>query len=230
MNPVNYPEGLAFDPAGNLYIADFGNNVIRRMTPDGNVTTIAGIAGETGGADGVGAAAFPLQPDSTDAAALPSISGGCTAHVISPTAGVVLVEAYDAGKGGAGRLTNISARYDVGAGTGTLIAGFYIQGTNQKTLLIRGVGPTLASWGVGNPLADPKIEVYDDKQRLIASNDNWAPSLLTTFNSVGAFPLQAGSKDAALLVSLPPGSYTAELSGADGGSGNGLIEVYDVGN
>ncbi|HVU36637.1 MAG TPA: NHL repeat-containing protein, partial [Opitutaceae bacterium] len=174
--------------------------------------------------------AFPLDPNSRDAASLLTISGLHSVHVLTPSAGIGLVEAYDTGSGTATRLTNISARYTVSPGTGALIAGFVITGTNQKTVLIRGVGPTLSGYGVTDALLDPRLDVYNDKQQPIAGNDNWDPSLSSSFTQVGAFPFVSGSKDAALLISLPPGLYTAQLSENGSDTGEGLIEIYDVGN
>ena len=174
--------------------------------------------------------AFPLSPTSLDAAAVRGINGLHSVHVLSPSGGMVLVEAYDAGSGTTARLINVSAMYKVSSGNGALAAGFVIEGSNQKTVLIRGVGPTLTSFNVGGALADPKLELYNSDQRKIAENDNWASSLANTFTAVGAFQLVPGSKDAALLVSLPPGLYSARLTGADDGSGQGMVEVYEVGN
>jgi hypothetical protein len=137
---------------------------------------------------------------------------------------------YDAvGNGAEGGMINGSARNIVGTGDNVLILGFYLAGTGTKTLLIRGIGPGLAQYGVSGFLADPKIQVYDSKNVLVASNDNWDPALVTAFSSVGAFSLAIGSKDAALLVPLNAGaSYTVQVSGADGGTGDGIVELYEV--
>ncbi len=174
--------------------------------------------------------AFPLSPLSLDAAGVRDINGLHSVHVLSPSTGIALVEAYDAGAGTAARLINVSARYMVGSGAGALVAGFVIDGTNQKTVLIRGAGPTLAAYGVGGALSDPVIELYNSSHQKIAENNDWASSLATTFNQVGAFDFVAGSKDAALLISLPPGLYSAQLSGANNATGEGMIEIYEVGN
>jgi hypothetical protein len=108
-----------------------------------------------------------------------------------------------------------------------LIAGFAVTGDVAKTLLIRGVGPKLATFGVGDRLTDPKIEVRTVGDVMLAANDDWSPSVAAATPGLG-FAFDAGSKDAALLVTLPPGAYTAQLSGADGGTGTGLIEIYEV--
>jgi hypothetical protein len=94
-------------------------------------------------------------------------------------------------------------------------------------VLIRAVGPTLASFGVGGTLADPKLEVFNGTTK-VTENDNWAASDAATFTSVGAFALTAGSRDAALVTQLNPGSYTAQVSGVNNGTGIALVEVYEL--
>jgi hypothetical protein len=171
--------------------------------------------------------AFGLPPASLDAALLSPVDGGRTAQVSGPTGGNVIVEAYDAGTGLSPRLTNISARNRAGTGGDILIAGFTIDGTSPKTVLIRAVGPTLGVFGVPGVLADPKLEVFAGQAR-VTENDTWSPSLASTFSAVGAFLLTPGSKDAALVLSLAPGGYTVQVSGADGGTGEALVEIYEV--
>ena len=110
-----------------------------------------------------------------------------------------------------------------------LIAGFTISGNVPRTVLLRGVGPSLAALGLGGVLANPRLELHNDRTKL-DENDDWGgnPVLVTTFAQVGAFPLGANTRDAALLVSLVPGSYTAQVSGVGSGTGVALIEVYEV--
>jgi hypothetical protein len=173
--------------------------------------------------------AFPLTAGSKDAALQTAISGSRTAQLKGPDSGVVLVEVYDAGSGGAVRLVNVSARNIVGTGDDILIAGFVVSGTVAKTLLVRAVGPTLGRLGVSGTLVDPKLEIYTGAPALkIIENDNWAPALAPVFSSVGAFELDANSRDAALLVTLPPGAYTAQVYGVGGGTGEAIVEVYEV--
>ncbi|MGH7944922.1 MAG: lamin tail domain-containing protein [Opitutaceae bacterium] len=171
--------------------------------------------------------AFPFIAGSRDAAFVQPIDGGRSIQAQGMGSGVVLVEAYDTGTGNSPRLINVSARNRVGTGDDVLIAGFNIAGTGAKPLLIRAVGPSLAGFGVIGFLNDPKLEVYSGTVKL-SENDNWNATLAPTFATVGAFPLTASSRDAALLTSLAPGSYTVQVSGADGGTGEGLIEIYEV--
>ncbi|MBL9212239.1 MAG: peptidylprolyl isomerase [Opitutaceae bacterium] len=175
-----------------------------------------------------GVGAFALPPASLDAALLRAVDGGHTAQVTGTGGGVVLVEAYDAGTGETPRFVNVSARNRVGTGDDILIAGFNVAGPGGLRLLVRAVGPKLASFGVGGVLTDPKLEIYNSQGVKVTENDNWSAALAATFQAVGAFALDAGSLDAALLTVLPPGSYTAQVSGLGGGTGEALVEIYEV--
>ena len=170
--------------------------------------------------------AFSLAEGSRDAAVLHGFIEQRTIHLESTDDGVGLVEVYDTRRtSNLARLVNLSARYLVGSGDDVLIAGFTIEGSGPKTLLIRGVGPGLAGRVEGH-LTDGRIAVFDADGRRIAENDDWPVNLASVFAEVGAFGLPAGSKDAALVTSLAPGTYTVHLSGAPGEAGEGLIEVY----
>ncbi|MBC7367741.1 MAG: hypothetical protein H7343_13180 [Undibacterium sp.] len=171
--------------------------------------------------------AFALNAGSKDAAIVTPVTGGATAQLKGTGSGFVLVEVYDAGGGFTPRMTNVSARNRVGMGGDVLIAGFTVEGPVAKTLLIRGVGPKLTAFGVPGALTDPKLEIYRGNTKL-AENDNWSAAVGGYFAGQGAFPLDAGSQDAALLITLPPGGYTAQLSGVGGTTGEGLIEVYEL--
>lgn len=173
--------------------------------------------------------AFALSNGSKDSAFLQTVDGTRSIMAQGTGAGVVLVEAYDTGAPSAARLVNVSARNRVGTGDDILIAGFNISGTGgPKPLLIRAVGPGLAALGVPGTLADPKLEIFDGNGAKVVENDSWNASLAAVFSSVGAFALPAGSRDAALVVSLAPGSYTAQVSGVGGLTGDAIIEVYEL--
>ncbi len=183
--------------------------------------------------------AFALPANSRDAAALASLplatSSGYTVSVApsgTTAAGVVVAEVYDAdGLGAAARVINVSTRGMVTADG--LTPGFVIGGAAPKQLLIRAVGPTLASFGVGGTLADPTLSLFPlGRDFAVASNNDWSTSgaaeLTAAFAQAGAFPLPAGSRDAAVLVRLPPGAYTAVTTGVGGTTGVALVEVYDL--
>ena len=124
-------------------------------------------------------------------------------------------------------LVNVSARTLVTPGDGTLIAGFALGGTTARTVLIRAGGPALNAFGVGGALADPKLALYSGATKL-AESDNWQASseLVDTFTRVGAFHFTARSRDAMLYLTLPPGLYTAQVSGLGSATGVALVEVY----
>lgn len=129
------------------------------------------------------------------------------------------------------QLVNLSTRGLVPRG-GALTAGFFIRGSGDKAVLVRGVGPTLAEYGVVNALADPQLAVIAQANaQTLATNDSWGttPSLSTGFQSVGAFPLPTGSADSASQLRLLPGAYTTRVT-TDGTAtpGVALAEVYDA--
>ena len=131
--------------------------------------------------------------------------------------------------GNPGRLIAISTRSFVGTGDDVQIGGFVLSGSAAQTVLIRAAGPGLAANFGTRVLADPRIDLYDQATlTVMASNDNWDPSLASVFSSLGEFPFATGSKDAAMTQTLKPGAYTAMVKGSDGGSGIGLVEIYDA--
>jgi hypothetical protein len=126
-----------------------------------------------------------------------------------------------------GTLINVATLAYSGPGDQVLIGGFVVNGTRRKTILVRGVGPALGSLGVSNPLTDPQLTVFSGS-RVIGTNDNWGAEAADAASRVGAFPFRNGSADAALVLSLDPGGYSAVVEGRNGGTGMGMIEVYDV--
>jgi beta-xylosidase len=129
----------------------------------------------------------------------------------------------------AGRLTNLSVRSRAGRDSATLIMGFVVTGNGSHPLLIRGLGPRLLDLEVAGALADPQLRVFTVDRVQINENDDWPDDLTTTMASVGALPLTPGAKDAALLVALPAGSFTAHVTGAGPGTGVAVAECYDAG-
>lgn len=177
--------------------------------------------------------AFPLPVASRDAAILAMLPAGAySAHLVPADGpGVALIEAYDAdGATSTARITNVSARSAAGVGAGVLTVGFAIAGDARKTVLIRAVGPTLTAFGVAGALANPELRLFSARGNEIGQNDDWptAAGWAAAFNAVGAFPLVNGTRDAALLVNLAPGAYTAQARIVGSTGGVALIEVYDV--
>jgi uncharacterized delta-60 repeat protein len=131
------------------------------------------------------------------------------------------------------RFANLSTRAFVGPGEQTLIAGFTISGRNARTVLVRGIGPALTRFGVADALADPQVQLFDANghARSGSFSDDWdEASSRAIFEQVGAFPLDAGSRDAAFTAILEPGSYTVQLVGKPGQTGTALVEIYENDN
>jgi outer membrane protein assembly factor BamB len=202
-----------------------------------NATVVTGTAwgGSAALASAFAAAgAFALPAGSADAAVLETLSAGSyTSEVagVNGTPGVALAEIYDTDPTAtSASLINISARADVGTGANILIAGLVIEGSQPAQVLLRGIGPTLASapFNISGALAQPQIELFNSAGTVIQSNSGWGgtTALQTAFTQAGAFALPAGSADAAMVATLPAGSYTLQLSGLNGSTGVGLIEVY----
>ncbi len=221
--------GLLADPSLTVANANTGAIIAANDNwgGDANVATVAAQVG-----------AFPLaNPAGLDAALVTSLpAGGYTANLSGPgaTTGVALLEVYDATAASpstAPRLLNVSARAPVTAGAGALIAGLFINGSGAKTVLVRAIGPALTQFGVPGALADPIVQLYAAGSNvLIATNDNWNgdPAVVAAAGHVGAFALDPASRDAALLLTLPPGGYTANVTGFAGAAGVALVEVYEV--
>ena len=131
------------------------------------------------------------------------------------------------GSTGTARLTNIATRAALGGIAGTPISGFTLGGTGTKAMLARAVGPTLTAFGLTGVLADPRLSLLSGTTT-VGSNDNWLAADAGTMAAAGAFALNAGSKDAALVATLAPGGYTSPVTATDGGSGVALLEVYDA--
>ncbi|MEP7070947.1 MAG: SGNH/GDSL hydrolase family protein [Verrucomicrobiota bacterium] len=125
-----------------------------------------------------------------------------------------------------GRATNISTRGLVGTGNNILIGGFIVEGTQPKQVIIRGLGPTLATAGVTGLLADPTLTVFNSNHAIIATNDNWKDTQQAAIQASGYAP--PNDAEPAVILTLAPGSYTAALSGVNASTGIALLEVYDL--
>jgi hypothetical protein len=210
------------------------------LTPLASNDDWAGDAQVKNAANAVGAFAFPSDTSKDAALFLNSSNGVYSVKVTGAAAstGIALAEIYDASAANfpatTPRLVNVSARAQVGTGDGVLIAGFVVAGTAPRTVLIRAVGPTLGSYGVVGSLQDPILELsqsINGTNTVVASNDNWGgdTQISNVGSTVGAFSLSSSSsKDAAILITLPPGVYSAKASGAANTTGVALIEIYEV--
>lgn len=202
-----------------------------------NAKTLATNSGWGGGAALAQAfaavGAFALPAASADAALLtPLASGGYTATVsgAGSTTGIALAEVYDADPGTpTATLVNISGRAYTSA-SNVLTAGFVIAGTTSETVLIRGIGPTLTSFGLSRTLPDTTITLYNSAGVAIATNTTWGndPRVAGACTLVGAFALPPASRDSAALATIAPGAYTAQLTSPTGSTGLGMVEIYEV--
>jgi hypothetical protein len=135
----------------------------------------------------------------------------------------------------ASQLINISTRAFVQTGDDVMIGGFIVQGTQLKEVIIRAIGPELSPFGIPNPLADPTLELHDSTGALIASNDNWVTTIIggiITGDQVAAIRASGYAptdvSESAMIVTLPPGNYTAIVRGVNNTIGVGLVDAYDL--
>ena len=139
--------------------------------------------------------------------------------------GVGLVEAYDLDQSAASQLGNLSTRGFVDIGNNVMIGGFILgpDDAQNANVLVRAIGPSLAAFGVTDPLADPVLELHDANGTLLVSNNNWKRQE-AEIEATGLQP--TNDLESAILMSLPPSSYTAVVSGSGGSTGVALVEVY----
>jgi DNA-binding beta-propeller fold protein YncE len=130
-----------------------------------------------------------------------------------------------------GFLVNISSRAFVGTGDSILIGGFFVGGSTSRSVLIQALGPALTAQGVSGVLQHPALTIHNSSGAVIYSDTGWGsnPVLLKAAASAYAQPvLQPDSADSEVLLTLPPGGYTAEIAGADGGTGVALCAIYQL--
>jgi hypothetical protein len=227
---IENPYLQLYDSTGRLVLANAGWN------GDSNLAATF---------DQVGA--FPLVVGSADAAAVALLSpGSYTVQVggASGQTGAALAEVYDADQNpltSGQQISAVSARSGVDS-SDALIGGFVIEGNSSRTVLVRAVGPALGDSGVAHPLPAPVLKIYDSQGNLLAQNAGWgnpvsvnpaypaasASGIATAAVTAGASSLTSGSNDSAVLVTLPAGAFTAQITDANGQPGIALIEVYNV--
>jgi hypothetical protein len=166
----------------------------------------------------------------TEAMILANLSPGAYTAIVqgnNNTTGVAVIAVYEV-DAPASPLTNISTRGRVLTGNDVMIGGFVIQGTGSQTVAIVATGPSLAAYGIASPLANPTLTlVRSSDQSVVATNDDWQQHANASQLQAAGFappnPLESG-----LYVTVPPGAYTAIVSGVGGGTGVGLIGIYKV--
>ncbi len=143
------------------------------------------------------------------------------------------------GVGPTSRLLNLSTRSVVGpAADQSLVSGFVVAaGAQPKKLILRAIGPSLASFGVTNGLRSPVLKIYDSAGRLyengyaypaVVGGLTYEADLAASLAQTGAFPVPAGTRDAVVMMPFPAGSYTAQVTSGDGTAGTVLLEIYEV--
>jgi hypothetical protein len=143
--------------------------------------------------------------------------------------GVGLVEVYDTNGAASSQLANISTRGFVQTGNNVMIGGFILGGSASSTqVAVRGIGPSLAQFGLSPVLADPTLELHDSNGTTLISNDDWqSDSVSAALLTAAGFAL-SDPKESGIFTSLPAGQFTAILAGKNGGIGIGLVEIYNL--
>ncbi len=201
-------------------------------------TTVSSIAPKVG--------ATTIASTSADAAFVAILSPGAYLTRVSDTTqqgGTVLIEIFEGDSSSPPRLSAFSARGSSAQGTGTFATDFTITGTANQQVLIRAIGPGLTTQGLANGLADPALIVQNaTTNAVIAQNDNWetaftvtsgttpatSTQLASAASTVGATALNSGSRDAAVLLTLSPGSYVASVTDPDGSVGVSKLEIFEI--
>jgi hypothetical protein len=145
---------------------------------------------------------------------------------VNDSSGVALVEAYDLSVDSDSKLANISARGKIETGDNVMIGGFIIGADQLTRVVVRAIGPSLATFGVDGALLDPILEVHDGNGALLAQDDDWRVFQEQDLIQTGLAP--SDDRESAMLLSLQPGAYTAIGRGKNDSVGVGLVEVYNL--
>jgi hypothetical protein len=218
LTPFGVPDALA-DPVLELHDSSGGlvqqNDNWQDDPSQASQLTTLGLAPQSSNESGIVASVSPAAYT----AILAGKNGGT---------GVGLVEIYDTNSGVDSQLANISTRGFVLTGNNVMIGGFILGGANNTHVVVRGLGPSLAQFGLNPVLDDPILELRDSNGALLVSNDNWQddPVSAAQLTARGLAPMNAA--ESGIQVSELPGAFTAILAGKNGGTGIGLLEIYNV--
>jgi len=209
------PELAVYDSAGRRILANNDQGDLPAFLELATATAASG--------------AFALPASSRDAALAVTLPpGGYSLHVTSRDGkgGAVLAEAYEADQAGT-QVVNLSCRLPLSTAAPTLITGFVVGGSESRKVLVRAAGPALSAFGVAGALAQPRLSIYRSDGTLVTRVTGWSDTadVRGAVAATGAFAFAPGSADAAVLLTLPAGGYTAHV---DGGNGETLVEVYRV--
>lgn len=216
-------DGIAFDTNGDLYLAINSQYRVAVLKADGRISTVAA------GGELVTPTSIAFGRGGAQRSLFVCNNGHFYPQADATKTGLVRIDIGTLEDTTAVRWSNFAARGNVGPGHGALVAGFTLEGSRSKSVLIRAVGPALTPFGVTGTLSDPRLDLYSGST-VIESNDNWLVpvGVVALASSLGSFPLTPGSRDAAIMTTLRPGSYTAQVSGVDGATGIALLEIYEV--
>ena len=194
-----------------------GQYAVARYNFDGSLDPAYGSGGKI---------VVAYDPDGNDRATGVALDSANRAVLVGKAGEIFGLTRIEGGPLVATRLANISTRLRVETGDNVLIGGFIVTGSTQKRIIVRALGPSLP---VNDQLANPSLELYNGSGELIASNDNWqdAPNRQEIIDSTIAPP---NDLESAILQDVELGPHTAIVSGAGGGTGVGLVEVYDLGS
>jgi hypothetical protein len=170
--------------------------------------------------------------DPRESALFETLSPGSYTAIVrgkNNSTGTSLVDVYDLdSQPAATEFTNISTRGNVSSGDNVLIGGFIVGANLSADIIVRGIGPSLASASVPDPLLDPMLTLHDSNGDLIASNDNWQQDSAQAAEIQQAGLAPGNALESAIAITLAPGAYTAILSGANSTIGNGLVQIYKI--
>ena len=174
-----------------------------------------------------------FQPsDEREAVIVATLQPGAYTAILSgvaQTAGIGLVEIYDTNQALDTDLANISTRGYVQTGDQVMIGGFILGGnSNAAGIAIRGLGPSLANFGLNNVLADPILDLHDANGTVLVSNDDWQSDQVSAGQLTAHGLALPNTKESGIFTTLPAGPFTAVLAGKNGGIGIGLVEIYDL--
>jgi hypothetical protein len=168
-------------------------------------------------------------PNQLEAAVLATLPPGAYTAILrgnGTAQGIGLVEVYDLQPSASSKLANLSTRGLVAAGQDVMIGGTIITGPDNARVVFRALGPSLAGAGIANPVGDPLLELFDGNGAKIATNNNWKDSQQVAIANTGLAPTH--DLESAILADLPPGNYTAVLSGLSATPGVALVEAYHL--
>jgi hypothetical protein len=159
-----------------------------------------------------------------------TLAPGAYTALVKGGAGLCTFEVYDLDQAAASKLSNLSSRAFVGTGNNVVIAGFVLgNNTGNDRVVVRGLGPSLAAFGIANTLADPTLELRDQNGVLLIADNDWQDDSAQAAEITADGLAPSNAKEAAVAATLPPGPFTAILAGVNNTTGVGTVEVYDLG-